>query len=121
MISRLISIALLWATVLISSPALAHSVLVSSDPAANASVEPGARTFSLVFDSRVDPKRSRLYLEFPDQTKQTLIPEAGATKGTLTVKVDLAADGPHVLTYEVLSIDGHIARGALTFTVASKR
>ena len=121
MLPRLLGAALLYATLMFSSAASAHSVLVSSDPVANTSVEQGSRQLSLVFDSRVDPKRSRLYLELPDKTKQTLIPQAEATKGTLTVSVDLAADGPHVLSYEVLSIDGHIARGVLSFTVTGKK
>ncbi len=105
----------------LASQAQAHSVLVSSDPALNAVVETGARSLKLVFDSRVDPKRSRLFLALPDGSKLTLTPDVGDTKGTLLAAVDLAAPGKYILSYEVLSIDGHIARGFLPFSVAAKQ
>ena len=121
MISRLLTAVAFCASLMVASVGNAHSVLVSSDPVANTSVETGTHSLRLVFDSRVDPKRSRLYLSQPDGAKLTLVPEGGATKGTVTVQVELGAVGSYKLTYEVLSIDGHIARGTLPFTVTEKK
>ena len=121
MLSRILCVSLFCLSLMLATAAQAHSVLVSSDPAANATVDVGTRTLQLVFDSRVDPKRSRLYLSQPDGKTQTLIPEAGTTKGTLTVQADCAAAGDYKLRYEVLSVDGHIARGSLPFSVSMKQ
>lgn len=97
--------------------AFAHSVLVSSDPKAGDTVGADARDLVLVFDSRVDPQRSRIFLTYPDDSRHVLKPSLGKTLGTLTVHVDQLPPGTLYLNYEVLSVDGHIARGVVKFTV----
>lgn len=108
----------LWGVSAKLSPALAHSVLVSSDPKIGDIVAPGPRDLILTFDSRVDSHRSRIFMTYPDDSRHTLTPTLGKTQGTLVVHVDDLPQGQIYLNYEVLSVDGHIARGVVKFTVA---
>lgn len=111
---------LAWAAPATISAAHAHSVLVSSDPKIGETVNGGARDMVLVFDSRVDPQRSRIFVTYPDDTRHVLKPTLGKTLGTLVVHVDQLPAGTVFLNYEVLSVDGHIARGVVKFTVAAQ-
>jgi methionine-rich copper-binding protein CopC len=109
-----------WASPRGIPAACAHSVLVSSEPKIDETVTPGPRDLTLVFDSRVDPHRSRIFMTLPDGARQTLTPELGQTQGTLILHVDQLPAGQIYLNYEVLSVDGHIARGVVKFTVAAQ-
>jgi methionine-rich copper-binding protein CopC len=101
----------------LSGQAWAHSALLESKPAANASIAAGETEIMLKFDSRVDAKRSRLTLELPGGKRITLTPSQGDGLGAIKAKAEVVTAGPGKLLYEVLSLDGHIARGAVTFTV----
>lgn len=109
----------MWGASAEMSPALAHSVLVSSAPKIDAVVAPGPRDLTLTFDSRVDAHRSRIFMTYPDGVRHALTPEIGKTKGTLVVHVEDLPVGQIYLNYEVLSVDGHIARGVVKFTVGA--
>jgi hypothetical protein len=96
-------------------PALAHAILEQSQPANGATVAPGATTFTLTFNSRIDQGRSLLTLTAPDQSKQTLTIGAATAPNLLTTTATLVP-GRYVLHWQVLSVDGHITRGQFSFT-----
>src|SRR5579883_2998188 len=72
--------------------ALAHAVLVSSTPAAHASVKGPELAVHLKFNSRIDGAHSRLYLVGPDGKVQTLTLEAQSAPDALSAQsIHLAA------------------------------
>ena len=69
------------------------------------------------FNSRIDPKRSRLMLLASDG-KQTALGIAEASSGeSLISEAKGLKSGAYVLRWQVLAIDGHITRGEVPFRV----
>jgi copper resistance protein C len=112
--------ALLCVALAVPLPALAHSVLVSSQPTANGTVSAKGFDVELKFDSRVDFARSRLTMESADGKKMVLKTAQGGGKGTVIAHAEGVPAGPCRLIFEVLSVDGHIARGVVPFTITAE-
>jgi methionine-rich copper-binding protein CopC len=74
----------------------AHAIIVSSSPATGATISGDTVAIRLHFNSRIDHARSKLTLLAPD----------GASPA-----------GTWHLRWQVLSVDGHITRGDIPFTV----
>lgn len=104
---------------LITGPALAHALLLDSQPKTGAVISPGSIDFLLRYNSRVDSLRSRLVLKDGHGGKQRLTVEAGADAASLKAHGDDLGPGAYVLHWEVLSVDGHISRGDLGFSVGT--
>jgi methionine-rich copper-binding protein CopC len=96
--------------------AFAHAILESSQPGDGATITAGDVSFRLTYNSRIDPDRSVLTLTLPDQSKTRLVIASGAAPNILASAQHLAA-GSYVLHWQVLSVDGHITRGQISFTV----
>ena len=115
---RRVALAILTCAVALLLPrvAMAHAMLVSSTPAANATVHSGDTTIELRFNSRVDGARSTLMLVKPDgkTEKLALDPQHGAT--SLDAHTSLQA-GKYLIRWQALAPDGHITRGEIPFTV----
>lgn len=117
LVKRLVFSALSCALVLsLPRPAFAHAMLVSSTPAANATVHSGDTAIELRFNSRVDGARSTLVLVKPDgkTEKLTLDTQHGATM--LDTHTTLQA-GKYLIRWQALAPDGHITRGEIPFVV----
>ena len=98
--------------------ASAHAIIVSSQPASGATVaKDDAVAIRLRFNSRIDHARSRLKLLAPDGAEQALTPTAGAPADELDAEAKALAPGAWRLHWQVLSVDGHITRGDIPFTV----
>jgi copper resistance protein C len=95
----------------------AHAVIVSARPAMNSEVPQGEIELSLHFNSRIDAERSQLILQRPDGSRvsvpQGLATEPNVLKGNASVTMA----GPWKLHWQVLSVDGHITRGEIVFSV----
>ena len=102
---------------LLPLPAVAHAIIVSSDPAVDAVVRPPSLPVVLRFNSRIDRERSRLTLLRPDGSAQPVALAADGRPDTLAAKLDGLAPGRYRLRWQVLAIDGHITRGDIPFTV----
>ncbi len=96
-------------------PALAHALLVESDPRPEAQVPAGERVLSFRFNSRLDRARSRLTLIGADK-RQTVLALLPGPDDALSARAVLAP-GRATLRWQVLAIDGHITRGDVPFTV----
>ncbi len=95
--------------------AMAHAILMDSQPAAQATVPPGPASVRLRFNSRIDQARSRLVLHTgPKETALSLDPASPVD--TLAASTILAP-GSYVMRWQVLAVDGHITRGDVPFTV----
>lgn len=99
-------------------PASAHATLVSSDPAEGAIVESSPDTVTFTFDEPVQLVPDGL-LAF-DATGERIDIDGAASDTEVTgdLPADLA-DGTYVVTWRVVSADGHPIAGSLTFHVGA--
>jgi methionine-rich copper-binding protein CopC len=97
--------------------ARAHAIVVAAQPAMNSAVLPGELEIRLDFNSRIDQKRSRLNLERPDGSEIAVALAPGGPSGVLAGRAQVAGEGRWKLRWQVLSLDGHITRGELSFSV----
>ncbi|MGJ4947578.1 copper resistance CopC family protein [Bradyrhizobium sp. HKCCYLS20291] len=109
----------LFVALLLAVPgvASAHAVIVSSQPAAGATIDQQATAIRLRFNSRIDHARSRLKLRAPDGAEQALSPAGGAPSDELDAQARVLGPGTWHLQWQVLSVDGHITRGDIPFNV----
>jgi methionine-rich copper-binding protein CopC len=97
--------------------ARAHAIVVAAQPAMNSVVLPGELEIRLDFNSRIDQKRSRLSLQRPDGTEVAVALAAGGLPGVLAGRAQVVGEGRWKLRWQVLSLDGHITRGEVSFSV----
>ena len=109
-------LAALLVSAAVPGSALAHSIIKESFPVPQGSVPPGELDIRLRYNNRIDPARSRLTLTRPDGTQDILPlrPTPGADELAATA---MLTPGAYVIRWQVLSIDGHIVRGDVPFTV----
>jgi copper resistance protein C len=98
-------------------PAQAHAILSESTPREAQIVSGPDLAVGLRFNCRIDARRSRLLLISPDM-HGTVLPlldpdAADELRATLTA----LRHGAYRLHWQVLSIDGHITRGDVSFRV----
>jgi methionine-rich copper-binding protein CopC len=101
---------------MLPSAAFAHAHLLSSTPAANATVHGGDVAFELRFNSRVDGHRSVLTLVTGDGHAQALTMGNQSAETNLNAHATLTP-GSYTLRWQALSTDGHITRGEIPFSV----
>lgn len=99
----------------IASPAAAHAILLNSVPAAGTAVRSGPLDITLHFNSRVDAGRSRVILTGAEGRLDLKVDGVGAAD--LSAHADELAPGTYKLHWEALSVDGHISRGDVAFSV----
>ena len=97
--------------------ALAHAVLVSSQPAVNSSVSGPDIAVLLKYNSRVDMEHSTLTLLEPDGKVERVAIKSEPEPGLLSAKLTGLVKGAYVLRWQVLATDGHITRGKVPFKV----
>lgn len=102
---------------LVPGPAPAHAIVVSATPEMNSAVPPGVTEIRLEFNSRIDLQRSRLRLMRPDGSEAAIRTESDAPPNVLAGQIDATLPGRWTLDWQVLSIDGHITRGRLPFSI----
>ena len=103
-----------------ATPALAHNVLISSDPANGSSVAAGPQKVSLTFDQ---------YVQGADVNQIAVTGPGGGqwAEGPISVVNNvitaplrpLGPAGKYTIGYRVLSADGHPVTGELTFTLTA--
>ena len=102
-----------------TTPASAHSGLVSSVPAQDAQLAASPPAVELVFDEPVSTKFSRVEVTGPDgRTWSTGEPDVSGA----TVTQDLAELGPagtYQIAYRVVSADGHPVSGTRRFQLTA--
>ena len=98
----------------------AHAIIVAARPAMNATVAQGDLDIRLDFNSRIDPTRSRLSLQRPDGTEAAVALAPSAAPGVLAGRAEATMSGQWKLNWMVLSLDGHITRGEVIFSVRGK-
>jgi methionine-rich copper-binding protein CopC len=102
---------------LAAAPAAAHAIIIAAKPAVDATVAGPDVPIELRFNSRIDRARSRLTLVGPDRGAKTLALGADTAPDLLTARASGLVPGAYRLRWQVLSIDGHITRGDIPFSV----
>lgn len=110
-------VASLVAALLLPAIAAAHAILVSAQPAMDSVVAPGEIAIRLQFNSRIDDRRSTLILLRPDGVQVAVALSESPRPGVLAARARVAQNGPWKLRWQVLSLDGHITRGEVNFSV----
>ncbi|WP_297514471.1 copper homeostasis periplasmic binding protein CopC [uncultured Caulobacter sp.] len=110
--------AVLSAAVLTAGQASAHAKLVSSDPAANASVA-APKAIRLTFNEKLAPAFSTFELAMADGMKAPVKTTVSADRKTITgVPTGRLMAGAYKLTWHAAAADdGHRMDGTLAFTV----
>jgi methionine-rich copper-binding protein CopC len=95
----------------------AHAIIVSARPGVNSTVPPGDLELRLEFNSRIDAQRSRLRLRGPDGTETPVALAAQSSPNVVAGHASVMTVGQWRLDWQVLSLDGHITRGEIGFSV----
>ncbi len=105
----------LTAWLALTAAAAAHASLWSTEPADGAMVEVAPATFSLSFSEPVSPLR--LQLIAPDGSATALTRYELRDQTVVIEAPDEIGNGTHVLTWRVVSGDGHPVGGSVVFSV----
>jgi hypothetical protein len=95
----------------------AHAIVLNSSPPADAVLSGNDVPIHLRFNSRIDRARSQMILFAPDGTQQSLTPATESPLDGLDAEAKALVPGAWHLHWQVLSVDGHITRGDIPFTV----
>ncbi|GGP38016.1 copper resistance CopC family protein [Saccharothrix coeruleofusca] len=123
--SRVVSLLLsclvaLTAAVLTAPAALAHNVLISSDPKDGAALETGPQSITLTFDQPVNAgeRFNTISVLGPDGTHWEAAGEPTVRDNSVVFPVlPLGPAAEYTANYRVLSADGHPVSGQLKFTL----
>jgi copper transport protein len=114
---RLLAVVLLCLLVIPVQGVLAHAQLLSTEPADNAIVQSAPEQLTLVFNEPVTPLAIKLIQ--PDGTTRDVTDVAvGGASTSIQMPTDLG-NGTHVLSWRVVSIDGHPVAGSLVFSIGA--
>lgn len=100
-------------------PVRAHTLLLSSDPPEGGNVDRVVSSLTLTFDENPQPGFTKITIYDTKQRPVTTTTNVstGATPNVIVVAApSLGTDG-YAVVWQILSQDGHVARGAFTFTV----
>jgi methionine-rich copper-binding protein CopC len=108
------------AALLATSPAWAHAHLVSSSPAANATVRVAPKTITLTFNEKVAPAFSKFDLVMPEHGGMKVAVKTKVSKDGKSIVGTVAAPltkGAYKVAWTAASADGHKMTGEVPFTV----
>ena len=106
-----------WIALFAPRMALAHAILVDSQPGVNSTVSGPDVAVLLKYSSRIDLEHSTLTLLDPEGKVEKVTIESEPTPGVLTAKLTGLVKGDYVLRWQVLATDGHVTRGKVPFQV----
>ena len=95
--------------------ALAHASLVRAEPADGAVLAQPPAVLKLIFNEPVSPLVMRLI----GPSGEVITPAVAAENSTVTLTPPPLRQGTHVLSWRVVSADGHPVGGALVFSVGA--
>lgn len=101
-----------------ATPALAHNVLISTDPGKGAALDQGPARITLTFDAPVQGGDiNQISVLGPDKS-QWAEGQVEINSNVLTAAVrPLGPAGTYTVGYRILSADGHPVEGEYTFTL----
>jgi len=121
-ISKVLIAAAFMAVSLIALPASAHTVLISSDPAANTTVDVLPSTISLTFAEELVSIGNSNSISVKDESDVELASGKPEVSGAV-LSINLAPSevkGVIKVNYRAVAADGHVINGEYQFTIAPK-
>ena len=100
------------------APAQAHTGLVGSSPRDGDTVSLRTDRLQLVFGEDLLPGSGQVVVRAVDGTDAATGSRPAVAGRLLEAPLDLRVTGPHVVTYRVVSVDGHAVVGEIEFEVA---
>lgn len=112
------ALAVVLAILLPGTPAWAHTGLVSSDPAKDATLGRAPASVTLTFSGRINPDFTTIVVS--DEAKQRVPASAPADddRSSMVSLTQPLNNGAYTVAYRVVSVDGHTVQGSYAFTVA---
>ncbi len=105
---------------LAAAPASAHDELVSTDPAADSTVEALPAELTLTFSGELATEAGATEMQVTDAAGTSLADGEPVVEGTtVTQALTGAASGPITVLWKVVSSDGHPISGEYGFTVSA--
>ena len=102
-----------------ADPALAHSLLLESSPAAGVTLSSPPDTLMLRFNNRIEKPLSRIRLvDAAGGKRQLTLSADGGGADRLIATVPSLPAGTWRVEWQVLSTDGHVVAGRFEFKVA---
>jgi methionine-rich copper-binding protein CopC len=102
----------------VARPAAAHSLLLESAPAANATVAAPPERITLRFNNRIEKRLCRVRLVDGQGTARVLEVRSGdGGADELVATVPALGPGGYRVEWQVFSTDGHVVSGAFPFRV----
>jgi copper resistance protein C len=98
-------------------PVRAHAILLESTPAKNSTIVGPSLSVELLFNCRIDGKRSRITLVLPNQVVRPLAIQPQSSPDKLNAQDRGFEPGFYRLRWQVLASDGHITRGEIPFMI----
>jgi copper transport protein len=114
-VSRLAFIAVLLTVWLASSAAFAHASLVRAEPADGAMLAETPQVLKLTFNEPV----SVLVMRLIGPNGEVVAPTAAAENNIVTITPPRLPQGSHVLSWRVVSADGHPVGGSCVFAIGA--
>ncbi|MBY6241439.1 copper resistance CopC family protein [Methylosinus sp. Sm6] len=104
-------------TLFAARPSQAHAILADSTPREAQLVTSPDVPIELRFNCRIDAKRSRVLVIGPDLRSAVLPLAETAAPDAVRAHLGDLRQGVYQLHWQVLSVDGHITRGDISFRV----
>jgi len=114
-VSRLAFIAVLLTVWLSPSAAFAHASLVRAEPADGAMLAETPKVLKLTFNEPV----SVLVMRLIGPSGEVVAPTAVAENNVVTITAPQLREGSHVLSWRVVSADGHPVGGSFVFSIGT--
>jgi methionine-rich copper-binding protein CopC len=115
--SILMTTACLYQAVALATGAYAHAIVINSEPADGRGGPPPHRLL-LHFNSRIERTLCSVTLVGPRSGHVLLLhQETTAAPDTLTYSMPVLSPGTYQARWKVMSSDGHLTEGTLTFSV----
>lgn len=118
---RLASIFFAFLALVLISPAQAHTELVSSNPAANATLTDFPAEVSLTFNEKLlivgneNPNKVEVF----DESGSLLSGQSVVNGSSVSAPSGINGNGVYTVKYHVAAQDGHVVEGTYSFTVQS--
>ncbi len=114
-LSWLLAALLLFAVIVAPNPAAAHAALIKAEPADGTVIATSPSSFSLTFSEAVSPLV--LTLVHPDGSSLPLTSSRLDGQTVVIANPQPLGQGTHILSWRVVSEDGHPVAGSLLFSV----
>jgi copper transport protein len=102
-----------------ANPAAAHAALIAAAPAPGSVIGSSPTEITVVFSEHVTPVPGRVQVLAPDGERISGVPAVRGAVLRIPVRTAGRPLGTYLVSYRVISADGHPVGGALTFSVGA--